>query len=130
MPHYSLLSFMLASPLCEQKISKWEVAQGQRIGGVSTHNGQHVGMEKLQFPIDLLDQRLEWKGDAGQLNINETYYNLTQCHWHTPSEHTLNGTKFALELHEVHTTSKGEFVVIGILYKIGLPDRFLSKVCS
>ncbi|KHN10573.1 Bifunctional monodehydroascorbate reductase and carbonic anhydrase nectarin-3 [Glycine soja] len=70
----------------------------------------------------------EWKGDAGHLNINETYYNLIQCHWHTPSEHTLNGTKFDLELHAIRTTSKGEFAVIGILYKIGSPDPFFSKL--
>ncbi|KAH1077688.1 hypothetical protein GLYMA_19G135900v4 [Glycine max] len=117
------------------------------------------GDGKLQSPIDLLDQRvqelpqlgklkkayksapavlknsghdivLEWKGDAGHLNINETYYNLIQCHWHTPSEHTLNGTKFDLELHAVHKSSKGEFAVIGILYKIGSPDPFFSKLLN
>jgi len=38
-------------------------------------------------------QQLQWKGDAGKLNINGTYYKLIQCHWHTPSEHTLNGLK-------------------------------------
>uniref|UniRef100_A0A0R0ELX6 Carbonic anhydrase n=1 Tax=Glycine max TaxID=3847 RepID=A0A0R0ELX6_SOYBN len=79
---------------------------------------------------ELLIFRLEWKGDAGHLNINETYYNLIQCHWHTPSEHTLNGTKFDLELHAVHKSSKGEFAVIGILYKIGSPDPFFSKLLN
>jgi len=33
-----------------------------------------------------------------------------------------------LELHAVHQNSKGETAVIGIWYKIGRPDRLLSKV--
>nr|KYP52001.1 hypothetical protein KK1_026078 [Cajanus cajan] len=70
---------------------------------------------------------LHWTGYAGQLNINGTYYKLLQCHWHSPSEHTLNGSKFDLELHAVHQNSKGEIAVIGIWYKIGLPDPLLSK---
>jgi len=37
--------------------------------------------------------------------------------------------RFALELHAVHQNSKGETAVIGIWYKIGRPDRLLSKVC-
>ncbi|XP_047180194.1 alpha carbonic anhydrase 4-like [Vigna umbellata] len=71
---------------------------------------------------------VKWNGNAGQLNINGTYYKLVQCHWHTPSEHTFNGTKFELELHAVHQNSKGEIAVIGIWYKIGRPDRLLSKL--
>ncbi|KAG5055094.1 hypothetical protein AAZX31_03G117100 [Glycine max] len=117
------------------------------------------GDGKLQSPIDLSDQMaqelpqlgkldkvykpapvvlinrghdimLQWNGDAGQLNINGTFYNLMQCHWHTPSEHTLNGTKFDLELHAVHKTSKGEIAVIGIWYKIGHSDPLLSKLLN
>lgn len=34
-----------------------------------------------------------WKGDAGKIVINNTAYKLLQCHWHTPSEHTLNDTR-------------------------------------
>lgn len=34
-----------------------------------------------------------WKGDAGRIVINGTDYKLSQCHWHSPSEHTVNGTR-------------------------------------
>lgn len=36
-----------------------------------------------------------WEGDAGGAILNGTEYKLLQCHWHTPSEHTLNGRRLS-----------------------------------
>ncbi|XP_060197064.1 bifunctional monodehydroascorbate reductase and carbonic anhydrase nectarin-3-like [Lycium barbarum] len=112
---------------------------------------------KLQSPIDLLNERVEvvsdlgilrkyykpsnatllnrghdmmlrWEGDAGYVKINGTQYQLKQCHWHTPSEHTINGKRFNLEAHLVHESSDGKTAVIGIIYQIGRPDSFLSMI--
>ncbi|XP_062117850.1 alpha carbonic anhydrase 4-like [Humulus lupulus] len=112
---------------------------------------------KLQSPIDLLDQRVQvfpnlgklkrdyrpapatvrnrghditvkWKGHAGKININGTDYGLLQCHWHSPSEHTFNGTRFDLELHIIHLSSSGEIAVVAITYKYGRPDPFLTRL--
>ncbi|XP_058740370.1 alpha carbonic anhydrase 4-like [Vicia villosa] len=74
------------------------------------------------------DVKIQWNGDGGNLIINENQYKLLQCHWHSPAEHTLNETKFDLELHAVHKNTKGEIAVIGVLYKIGIPDPFLAKI--
>ncbi|EXC22910.1 hypothetical protein L484_007519 [Morus notabilis] len=112
----------------------------------------------LQSPIDLLDKRVEvishleitkrnykpsnatlknrghdimlkWNsGEAGYIEINGTQYLIQQCHWHSPSEHTINGNKFDLELHAVHQTPTGQTFVFGILYQFGEPDPFLSSV--
>ncbi|ESW22171.1 hypothetical protein PHAVU_005G133000 [Phaseolus vulgaris] len=77
------------------------------------------------------DIMLEWVAGAGHLQINETKYVLNQCHWHSPSEHTIDGKRFDLELHIVHETPSGQTTVIGILYKIGrTPDSFLSSLTS
>ncbi|RDX59713.1 Alpha carbonic anhydrase 7, partial [Mucuna pruriens] len=71
------------------------------------------------------DIKLEWVAGAGYLQINETKYVLKQCHWHSPSEHTIDGERLDLELHMVHETPSGQTAVIGILYKIGRSDSFL-----
>ncbi|KAF8039302.1 hypothetical protein BT93_B1744 [Corymbia citriodora subsp. variegata] len=118
---------------------------------------QACGNGKLQSPIDLLNEKAQvspelgglkteykpvpatlknrghdiavfWKEYAGQININGTYYKLVQCHWHSPSEHTFNGERFALELHVVHESSGGGIAVIGIVYKNGQPDPLLEKL--
>ncbi|WJX50199.1 carbonic anhydrase [Trifolium repens] len=73
------------------------------------------------------DIKLELLANTSYLQINETQYILKQLHWHSPSEHTINGKRYDLELHLVHETPSGKIAVIGVLYKIGLiPDPFLA----
>ncbi|XP_065854952.1 alpha carbonic anhydrase 4-like [Euphorbia lathyris] len=74
------------------------------------------------------DIMVAWKGDAGGININGTSYNLEHSHWHIPSEHSINGTRYDLELHIVHVNPQRNVAVIGILYRYGQPDPFLSKL--
>ncbi|CAL1404240.1 unnamed protein product [Linum trigynum] len=112
---------------------------------------------KLQSPIDMLDERVDvvshlgrlnrsykaanatlvnrghdmmmrWEGGAGSIRVNGTEYTLEQCHWHTPSEHTINGKRYAMEAHMVHESADGKIVVVGILYTIGRPDSFLQSI--
>ncbi|GMJ12205.1 alpha carbonic anhydrase 2 [Hibiscus trionum] len=77
------------------------------------------------------DISLQWPNkDAGSIKINGTEYFLQQAHWHSPSEHTINGTRYALELHMVHQSNdpnvKNNIVVVGLLYDFGSPNHFLS----
>jgi carbonic anhydrase len=72
--------------------------------------------------------QLQWEGYAGYIEINGTQYELKQCHWHSPSEHTIDGQRFNMEAHMVHESSDGKIAVVGILYKLGRPDSFLSSV--
>ncbi|XP_061362549.1 alpha carbonic anhydrase 7-like [Gastrolobium bilobum] len=72
------------------------------------------------------DIKLEWLEGKSYLQIKGIQYVLKQFHWHSPSEHTIDGRRFDLELHMVHETPSGQTAVIGVLYKIGRPDPFLS----
>ncbi|PIA37166.1 hypothetical protein AQUCO_03000028v1 [Aquilegia coerulea] len=78
------------------------------------------------------DIMVEWTGDAGSIQINHKSYKLLQSHWHSPSEHTIDGLRFSLEQHLVHQRTDpilGNITaVIGILYNIGKPEAFLSKL--
>ncbi|KAJ8754034.1 hypothetical protein K2173_001932 [Erythroxylum novogranatense] len=80
------------------------------------------------------DISLQWEGhNAGSITINGTEYFLQQCHWHSPSEHTIYGRRYDMELHMVHESPdpnvKNKIAVVGVMYKIGhRPDAFLSKL--
>ncbi|KAL2502705.1 Alpha carbonic anhydrase 7 [Forsythia ovata] len=114
---------------------------------------------KMQSPIDLSNARVKfisqpeirnykpsnatlkntgfeisvnWNNDTGSIFINGTEYLLQQVHWHTPSEHTIKGKRYDMELHMVHESFdlnvQNRTTVIGVLYKIDRPDEFLSKL--
>ncbi|KAL6277267.1 hypothetical protein ACE6H2_020868 [Prunus campanulata] len=74
----------------------------------------------MQSPINLLDDRVElkWEADEGFIRINGTLYQLKQCHWHSPSAHSVNDKSFDLEVHVVHQSPTGRIAVTGIVYKI------------
>ncbi|KAL1201924.1 Alpha carbonic anhydrase 5 [Cardamine amara subsp. amara] len=68
-------------------------------------------------------------GNAGLgISINGTEYKLQQLHWHSPSEHTINGKRFILEQHMVHESKDGRIAVVAFLYKLGRPDSFLFSL--
>ncbi|KAL8094793.1 alpha carbonic anhydrase 7-like [Apium graveolens] len=74
------------------------------------------------------DIAVYWTGDPGSVKIDGTVYVLQQCHWHSPSEHSINGRRYDMELHMVHKDNNDKVAVVGQLYKIGKPDAFLSKL--
>lgn len=53
------------------------------------------------------------------LTIDDRIYTLSQYHVHSPSEHTIDGRRFALELHFVHTHPSGDLAVLGVLVDEG-----------
>uniref|UniRef100_A0A0D9W4N4 Carbonic anhydrase n=1 Tax=Leersia perrieri TaxID=77586 RepID=A0A0D9W4N4_9ORYZ len=65
---------------------------------------------------------------AGAVSINGKKYRLKQMHWHSPSEHTINGQRFPLELHLVHSDDNGNITVVAFLYRFGRPDPFFSQI--
>ncbi|EFJ27638.1 hypothetical protein SELMODRAFT_147542 [Selaginella moellendorffii] len=58
-------------------------------------------------------------GDAGQFNLLRKIYHIENVHFHMPSEHTIDGIRYPMEIHVVHKNSEGNIAVIGLLYDIG-----------
>jgi carbonic anhydrase len=55
-------------------------------------------------------------------------WQLVQFHLHAPSEHTVNGKSFPLELHLVHKNDKDALAVVAILFESGAANRALAPV--
>lgn len=60
--------------------------------------------------------------------IGGEQYKLLQFHFHTPSEHTVNGKASAMEMHLVHQNDAGELAVIGVLIEEGAANPELAKI--
>ncbi len=54
-------------------------------------------------------------------------YDLAQFHFHSRSEHRVNGRQFDLEMHLVHKAADGQLLVVGILFEKGAANPFLAK---
>jgi carbonic anhydrase len=57
-------------------------------------------------------------------------YELLQFHFHTPSENTVNGDHFPMEMHLVHKNAKGQLAVVGVFSKAGAKNTVLDKAWS
>ncbi len=53
------------------------------------------------------------------IEIDGTKYHLLEFHFHAPSEHTVAGDLFDMEMHLVHKSEDGTLAVIGVLIKSG-----------
>lgn len=60
------------------------------------------------------------------LTFQGTTFELKQFHFHNPSEHTINGEPFAMELHLVHADNAGSLAVIGVLLQAGAENLVLA----
>lgn len=56
---------------------------------------------------------------GGTLTLGETIYDLQQFHIHTPSEHTVDGTRYAAEIHLVHENDEGQTAVLALFVEEG-----------
>ena len=65
---------------------------------------------------------------GGYLELDGTRYDLAQFHFHTPSEHQLNGKSSPLEIHFVHNTAEGKLAVVGAMVKTGAENAALKPL--
>ena len=75
--------------------------------------------------------QIELEGDAGPVISSSAIYpeqgHLLQLHAHAPSEHTVNGQHFPLEMHFVHQTPSGRLAVVGFLFQLGDHNGWLDQ---
>ena len=57
--------------------------------------------------------------DGDTLVVGERAYELVQYHFHHPSEHTIAGRRFPMEMHMVHRAAGGELAVVAVLIDEG-----------
>ncbi len=57
--------------------------------------------------------------EGSTLTVDSTEFELAQYHFHVPSEHSIDGKSFPMEMHLVHVSEQGEIAVLGVLIQEG-----------
>jgi carbonic anhydrase len=66
--------------------------------------------------------------DGDTLTVGNSAYQLIQYHFHGPSEHTVDGRRFPMEMHLVHAGADGQLAVIGVLIAEGAHNAAFDPI--
>src|SRR5450432_1383853 len=92
-----------------------------------TFNTGITAVENLGHTI-----QLDFKEGSTTTASGKTYYSK-QFHFHTPSEHLIDGMTFPMEMHVVSVSknpkdsTKPEYLVVAILFKMGQENKFIEE---
>jgi len=107
---------------------------------ILTKTVEHVGHRAIAVSFKDEVESVENLGHTIQLNFAEgskitalgKIFHFKQMHFHTPSEHLLDGMRFPMEVHIVNDAvdeenGEVEFLVVSILFKMGDKNKFISE---
>ncbi|HKV06569.1 MAG TPA: carbonic anhydrase family protein [Thermoanaerobaculia bacterium] len=81
------------------------------------------------FEVENNGHTIEVKVAPGSfLRIGQERYKLVQFHFHTPSEHKLQGQTYPMELHFVHRNALGELAVVGVFLREGAANPVIQEI--
>lgn len=71
-----------------------------------------------------------WSDDdkASYIKLDDEKFTLRQFHFHAPSENTVNGKHYPLEMHLVHQDNEGEVAVVAVMFEVGPENTELEKL--
>lgn len=108
--------------------------QAQSPINIEATEGQAIA--PIEFDYHLTPLRVLHNGHTVQLNyepgsgitVNGKRYELLQFHFHTPSEHAMNGDRAVMEVHFVHKSADGQLAVVGVMMKSGDENLALREI--
>jgi carbonic anhydrase len=87
-----------------------------------------VKLVKTGSPGEFATVRAEVPAGAAHITLRGVRWELEQFHWHTPSEHEIEGCRTPLEMHFVHTRADEAILVIGVLIERGRNSSALEPI--
>lgn len=124
---FSLPATSLAADIC----SLGERQSPIDLPAASVANLSHLGFhyDETALEVENTGSTIEVPIEPGSfLKIGKESYELIQFHFHTPSEHRVQGEELPMELHFVHRNALGELAVVGVFMKEGRHNDFIQKI--
>ena len=98
---------------------------------IDTPSGQEVEVMNQAGVIDALDNghTVQINSKTGEtLTVGDKTYAAVQFHFHAPSEHTVDGEHFPMEMHVVHQAEDGALAVVGVLVEEGAQNPSIAPL--
>ena len=91
---------------------------------------------KIEFSYKDTPLKIVNNGHSIQVNcetgstvmVDGETYELVQFHFHAPSEHTVKGQFYDMELHLVHKNKNNEIAVVGVFMKKGATNNLIQTI--
>ncbi len=119
------------SRLCKTGLQQSPIA-------LHTRNAKRLSDSDITLHFGAAKGELVNNGHTIQFNVADaaantvTYkgasYALAQFHFHTPSEHRLDGKSFPMEMHLVNKDADGKITVVGVFIKQGAKNQALAPL--
>jgi carbonic anhydrase len=114
--------------LCQSPINIQSTSSGQQ--------GRHVISINFKDEINKVENlghtvQLDF-AEGSTITVDDTTFNFKQFHFHTPSEHQIDGITYPMEMHIVNLLpnedkdATPQYLVIGILFKEGKESKFIN----
>ena len=98
---------------------------------VQDANLSALKMNYTEVPVHLLNNghTIQFEQEPGStLELDGATFELLQFHFHTQSEHTIDGIRYPMEVHLVHKNlTTDALAVVGIMFKQGNENLFLKN---
>ena len=65
---------------------------------------------------------------GSSITVDGTRFELKQFHFHAPSEHTIGGKSYPMEVHFVHADAHGDLAVVGVMVEQGAENPVLEAL--
>lgn len=111
---------------------------GKKQSPINISGANKAKLDNIKFSYKATAKEILNNGHTIQVNMNKgssisvagKTYNLLQFHFHSPSEHQINGEHADMVAHFVHQATDGQLGVVGILFNKGKENKTLSKLWS
>ncbi|MEO0355135.1 MAG: carbonic anhydrase family protein [Cyanobacteria bacterium P01_A01_bin.3] len=109
-------------------------ALGTQQSPIDLQNGDAIDAELTELEFNYQPSALNVLNNGHTIQVNyspgstltldDQTYELLQFHFHDPSEHTVDGSSYPMEVHFVHQNAEtGALAVVGVLLDIGADDN-------
>ena len=103
---------------------------------IDVRSSSTAAMTGIAFDYRIVPLTILNNGHTVQVNVAKgsgitvggKRYELLQFHFHTPSEHVVDGRHFPLEMHLVHKSADGKLAVVGVFMQAGTDNGALHEI--